>query len=35
VRHVADLQRRLRKRYGSDPKVRDFGEQASQVLGSR
>jgi hypothetical protein len=35
VRYVGDLRRRLRRRYGSDPEVREFDEQASQLLGSR
>jgi len=35
VRYVADLRRRLRRRYGSDPKVREFDEQAVEALGSR
>ena len=35
VRYVGDLRRRLRRRYGSDPEVTEFDEQASQLLGSR
>jgi tetratricopeptide (TPR) repeat protein len=35
VRYVADLRRRLRKRYGNDPKIREFDRQASEMLGSR
>jgi len=35
VRYVDDLRRRLRRRYGNEPKVRDFDEQASEILGSR
>ena len=35
VRYVADLRRRLRRRYGNDPKVTEFDEQASEILGSR
>ncbi len=35
VRYVGDLRRRLRRRYGSHSEVREFDEQASQLLGSR
>ena len=35
VRYVGDLRRRLRRRYGSQPEVTEFDEQASQLLGSR
>jgi transcriptional regulator with XRE-family HTH domain len=35
VRYLADLRRRLRRRYGSDPKVRSFDGQVSETLGSR
>jgi hypothetical protein len=35
VRYVGDLRRRLRRLYGSHPEVREFDEQASQLLGSR
>jgi hypothetical protein len=35
VRYLADLRRRLRRRYGSDPKVRSFNGQLSETLGSR
>jgi uncharacterized protein (DUF952 family)/transcriptional regulator with XRE-family HTH domain len=34
VHYITDLRRRLRRRYGTDPKVRDFEEQARQRLGS-
>jgi hypothetical protein len=34
VRYIADLRQRLRKWYGSDPKVEDFDGQASEMLGS-
>ncbi len=35
VCYVADLRRRLRRRYGNDPKVTEFDEQVSEILGSR
>lgn len=35
VRYVDDLRRRLRRRHGSEPKVRDFDELVSESLGSR
>ena len=35
VRYVDDLRRRLRRRYGNEPGVRNFDELASETLGSR
>lgn len=35
LRYITDLRRRLRRRYGNDPKVTDFDQQASEMLGSR
>ena len=35
VNYIGDLRRRLRRRHGSERRVREFDEQASQLLGSR
>jgi tetratricopeptide (TPR) repeat protein len=35
MRYLSDLRRRLHRRYGNDPKVRDFDERAAEMPGSR